>query len=706
MKIRLAAIVNGWRRLNPRQLYQAWREFNFRKLPLVSKFNFALALALVPLLVITVGVGWITKSGFERNAQQLVDARHVKELAGASLTLLLTQETVTKSVLISLDNMSEVPRKVQAYDDNIIVLSKLKSLSKSPEVLETVRQLEELDDKELRPADTTILEQLGEGKLDEAKRLYFANYEPVRAKYEALVRRLGEVADLEVKDATDRMVSSNRRSFLITCLSLLLGVLLVGGIILSVTRQISSRIFKTMQTVKAVAAGDLDRNFDEKIDEHSRDEVDILAQAFQELITYIHHVADAAASLSRGDLTAQITVRSEADVLSRNFIQAVEALRGLVEEINLLTQAAQEGKLSQRGDAGKFEGVYAALVGGINVTLDAVVAPINEAAEVLDRVAARDLTVRMSNEYKGDHAKIKHAINTAVANLDQALEQVAAGAQKVSAGSAQITEDSQSLAHGAAGQADTLLQVSSNLQRISTSTKRNADHAQEARSFSLNANTSTGKGVQSINRLSAAIEEIKASASETAKIISTVDEIADQTNLLALNAAIEAARAGEHGLGFAVVADEVRKLALRSAESARNTHDLIKQSVGKAEIGASLSREVIGNLVEINEQVKKMTGVMTEIADASRLQSQEIDQINTAVEAINMMTQQTVTNSENSASAAVKLSAQAGEMLSLAANFQLTDSSLSVESLKNAAPGKLNGARASAPQRQERAYLF
>src|ERR1051326_2267196 len=202
MSGKLATIAKGWRYLSPRRLYRAWREFNFRKLPLVAKFNFALAVALTPLLLITLAVGWMTKSGFERNAQQLVDARQVKELAGVSLTSLLTEETVTKSVLLSLENMAEVPRKVQAYDDNIAALGKMKSLSKSPEVLGLVHQLEEMDDKELRPVDTAILEKLGDDKLEDAKQLYFSQYEPVRAKYEALVRKLSETADVVVKDAT------------------------------------------------------------------------------------------------------------------------------------------------------------------------------------------------------------------------------------------------------------------------------------------------------------------------------------------------------------------------------------------------------------------------------------------------------------------------------------------------------------------------
>ena len=117
-------------------------------------------------------------------------------------------------------------------------------------------------------------------------------------------------------------------------------------------------------------------------------------------------------------------------------------------------------------------------------------------------------------------------------------------------------------------------------------TKQNADNASQANSLASEAKHGRGdRRNEAMNRMTEAIDEIKKSADETAKIIKTIDEIAFQTNLLALNAAVEAARAGEAGKGFAVVAEEVRNLALRSAEAAKNTADLIEGSVKNAENG-------------------------------------------------------------------------------------------------------------------------
>ena len=174
-----------------------------------------------------------------------------------------------------------------------------------------------------------------------------------------------------------------------------------------------------------------------------------------------------------------------------------------------------------------------------------------------------------------------------------------------------------------------------------------------------------------MGRLSEAINKIKKSSDDTAKIVKTIEEIAFQTNLLALNAAVEAARAGDAGKGFAVVAEEVRNLAMRSAEAAKQTAFLIEESVSNTESGVSLNQEVLEKLSEINNQSEKVSVVIAEIAAASEQQTSGVDQITVAVEQMNSVTQQTAANSEESASAAEELSGQSQEMLNLIGKFNL-----------------------------------
>jgi len=446
-------------------------------------------------------------------------------------------------------------------------------------------------------------------------------------------------------------------------------IAVVCGAIFYQARNITRPLTVLTDAANRISVGDFSRAVEHKSD----DEVGILANSFRQLKRYVEDVTKVAESLGNGDLAVQIEAKSDRDVLSLSVQRAVETLRSLVTEAQKLASSAAEGDLSVRGESSRFSGGYREIIQGVNNTLDSVIRPVNEAAAVLQRVAEKDLCARVSGNYKGDFAKIALALNSAVKNLDETINQVATMTSQVTNASSLISTGSYSLSQGASTQASSLEEVSSALQEMAATTKQNASNAIAAQGLSDSARKSAERGVDSMKRMEEAIGRIKLSSDKTAKIVKTIDEIAFQTNLLALNAAVEAARAGDAGKGFAVVAEEVRSLAMRSADAAKNTANLIEESVKNAESGVTINSEVMKNLVEINEQVNRVSEVMAEIAAASEQQSHGVDQVNTAVEQVNQVTQQTASNAEESTSAAEELAAQALEMKQVVNSFSLTD---------------------------------
>ena len=377
--------------------------------------------------------------------------------------------------------------------------------------------------------------------------------------------------------------------------------------------------------------------------------------------------------VSQGDTDVRIDVdsRDELGRLKASMKRMVESIRRMSEDVSRLAKAALEGDLSARADASRHEGDFRRIVQGVNDTLGAVVVPINEAAMALDMLAERDLTARMSGNYEGDFNSIKATFNKAASNLEEAMAQVADAASHVSSASGQIGSESQSLARGASTQAEALDAISKSIENMAVTTKANAESAAKAKAIADKANENACSGEKSMDRMGMAIQKIKTSSDETAKIIKTIDEIAMQTNLLALNAAVEAARAGEAGKGFAVVAEEVRNLAQRSAQAAKNTERKILDSVGDAREGVAIVAEASESFAAISDGVRRMNELVTEIASASKEQARGLEEVNRATAQMDRITQQNAANSEEGASEAEELGAQARELQDLLDKFRI-----------------------------------
>ena len=282
-------------------------------------------------------------------------------------------------------------------------------------------------------------------------------------------------------------------------------------------------------------------------------------------------------------------------------------------------------------------------------------------------------------------------------NLSNSLND---GSNQVASAAAQVSASSQSLAEGASEQAASLEETSSSLEEMASMTKRNAENAQKANDLAKQARSAADKGTADMQTMNAAMDAIKVSSDDIAKIIKTIDEIAFQTNILALNAAVEAARAGEAGMGFAVVADEVRNLAQRSAQAAKETAAKIEGAITKTAQGVGISKQVAETLNEIAAKAREVDELVAEVAGASREQTQGITQVNTAVGQMDKVTQSNAANAEESAAAAEELNAQAVIMKeSVAELLQLVGGKgQSTVTRTNAAPAQAKVTRHAAPK--------
>ena len=257
---------------------------------------------------------------------------------------------------------------------------------------------------------------------------------------------------------------------------------------------------------------------------------------------------------------------------------------------------------------------------------------------------------------------INHLCSTIIGRISRAVTGLSEASGQVASASGQVASVSQQLAEGSSVQAASIEETSSSLEEMSSMIKRNADNSNQANQLMAVTRDTVSRAGESMDELTTSMGEISKASEETSRIIKTIDEIAFQTNLLALNAAVEAARAGETGAGFAVVADEVRNLAMRAAEAAKITADLLEGTVKQVKGGAELVKKTNAEFAEVAACDSRMKELIGEICVASQEQAQGIEQINRAVFEMDKVVQQNAANAEGSASASEEMNVHAEQM--------------------------------------------
>jgi methyl-accepting chemotaxis protein len=371
-------------------------------------------------------------------------------------------------------------------------------------------------------------------------------------------------------------------------------------------------------------------------------------------------------------------------------------LQGLQKELIRLNDASKEGRLSERGKPEAFQGAYADIVRGFNVTLDTLIGHLHSVGDYIDRISKGDIPEKITYTVNGDYNSIKDNLNQCIdsqsgaahvaerisegdltvearalsekdvlgqalvrmlANLRRTVEEVTEAAANVASGSEEMSATAQQLSQGATEQASSAEECTSSMEQMGASVQQNADNAKQTDKIATKAAEDALASGEAVNQTVHAMKEI-------AEKISIIDEISRKTDLLALNAAVEAARAGEHGKGFAVVASEVRKLAERSQTAAAEISRLTKDGVQRADGAGKL-------LASLVPDIRKTAELVREIAAASAEQGSGTAQVSKAMQQLDQVIQQNSSASEEMSTGADELSSQAETLQNSVSFFNL-----------------------------------
>ncbi len=459
----------------------------------------------------------------------------------------------------------------------------------------------------------------------------------------------------------------------------------------NVVKMMSDLLAQTSIIIQAAADGELNKraNADMFVGGWNQ-----LVKGVNDTITNIVNPLNVTANyvdrISKGEIPSKITdtYKGDYNTIKNNLNACIDAVNKLVADANMLSLAAVAGKLETRADATQHQGDFRKIVQGVNETLDAVVAPIQDVQRVMGAMEQGDMTQTISKQYQGDFATLKEAINNTIAKLSETIAQIITAADALSNASGQVSATAQSLSQSSSEQAASVEETTASLEQMTASVSQNTENAKVTDSMASKAAKEAGEGGDAVGKTVDAMKSI-------ADKIGIIDDIAYQTNLLALNAAIEAARAGEHGKGFAVVAAEVRKLAERSQVAAQEIGTLAGSSVKMAERAGNL-------LTEIVPSIQKTSDLVQEIASASQEQSTGVAQINTAMGQLNKATQQNASASEELAATAEELGGQAGQLQQLMEFFAVDEGnssrrpSFTAPAARTAAPHKARSASSRA----------
>ncbi len=407
--------------------------------------------------------------------------------------------------------------------------------------------------------------------------------------------------------------------------------------------------------------------------------------ALTKAITVMEKLADMAKeqSISRRDTSEMIVLQSRiitliiiiVSILITMFIIVITR-KSILKPVNEIVNAFDEMSKGNMNTSITYEsndeiGQMAKLIQKTNEMQGKI---LRDLTDKFDLISRGDLQFVVDGDYPGDFAALKLSVENTVSALNNTLQIISNSAEQVNAGASQVSGGAQALAAGSTEQASSIDELTVSIEKIAEQASENSDSVRIANMYVEQAGTGVTTGNEQMKHLTEAMEEINSASNQIANITKVIEDIAFQTNILALNAAIEAARAGEAGKGFAVVADEVRSLAAKSAEAAKQTSDLIKNSVDTVSRGRKITASTAHILEEVGESTSKVTESFSKIGQASAEQANSIEQIQQGLNQVSAVVQTNAATAEENSATSEQMSAQSNILREEIGRFKLSNS--------------------------------
>lgn len=652
-----------------------------------------LGFGLVLLFLVTISViGVMGMNQIDQNLNAIVKTEYTKiKLANDCYKSVSAIVSSIQNMIVESDPASrrQEQRSIeQSREQYKSAMGSLEKLVQSDQGKELIAQAKQALD-EARKVNNDVIDLALSGNGARAALLFEKDALPKDTKIFACFNSIVKFQEAGILTTYEKAAKVSSTARTLAVLFAMLALVVGAGIAFFTTRSISNPIRALAGCADRLAIGDIEVN----VTSDAKDEIGALADSFRNMAANIKEASLAAERVAQGDLTVEVTPKSDRDVMGRNLVAMIRTIKELSTATNLMIRGVQEGKLEVRGNPDGYQGAWLELVTGLNRLIEAFVKPIKVTADYVDRISKGDIPEKISETYYGDFNETKNnlnllieamndatrlaqeiaggnllvqvekrsakdelmqAISQMVKNLTEVVTEVKAAAGNVTAGSQELSNASEAMSQGASEQAAAAEEASSSMEEMSSIIRQNAENSRQTEAIAVK---SAGDALESGKAVAQAVGAMKEIAAKT----SIVEEIARQTNLLALNAAIEAARAGEHGKGFAVVAAEVRKLAERSQKAAAEIGDLSSSSVKVAENAGSLLEKLVPD-------IRRTADLVQEISAASREQDSGSQQINKAIMQLDQVIQQNAGAAEEMASTAEELASQA-EQLQSSVNF-------------------------------------